>query len=262
MLREYSQVKENLNENAKKRLIFALDIGEDIDGVLKWAGLLKDHVGMFKVGKEAFTSYGPEIVSRIRKMGGKVFLDLKFHDIPNTVCRAAESAVKLGVSMFNIHALGGKKMMEETVTSIKKMAEQSGASMPVILAVTVLTSLGDDDLEMLGFNGTTEEIVLNLARTARDAGVSGVVASARDVTSIREACGEDFIIVTPGIRGGMKIAGDDQKRTLTPKEAIKMGADFIVVGRPIIMADDPARAADEICKEISEGLDNRRKAKG
>ena len=262
------KMRERVNKNAKERLIFALDIAEDIDRALEWVELLKDHVGMFKVGKEAFTHYGPDIISAIREVGGKVFLDLKFHDIPNTVVGAAEAAVKLGVSMFNLHALGGKKMMEETVQSVEKMAKQSGTPIPVILAVTVLTSLSDDDLEMLGFSGAAGEIVLNLARIARDAGVSGVVAPACEAVSIREACGEDFIIVAPGIRPtcppealtgrrGMKIAGDDQKRTLTPREAIRRGADFIVVGRPIKMAKDPVGAADEISNEISEGLDLR-----
>jgi len=248
-------MKKKTNKDAKERLIFALDVGEDIDRALKWVELLKDHVGMFKVGKEAFTRYGPEIVSRINEMGGKVFLDLKFHDIPNTVVRAAEAAVNLGVSMFNIHALGGKEMMGKTVISVKKMAAHSGITMPVILAVTVLTSLNDDDLEMLGFDGAVGEIALNLARIARDAGISGVVASAHDVVSIREACGEDFVIVTPGIRMDMEVVGDDQKRILTPGEAIRRGADFIVVGRPIITADDPVSAADEISKEISEGFE-------
>ena len=257
-----------MNRNAKERLIFALDIGEDIDRTLEWVELLKDHVGMFKVGKEAFGHYGPDIVSVIKKMGGKVFLDLKFHDIPNTVIGAAREAVKLGVSMFNLHALGGKRMMEDTVQSVRKMAKQIGAPMPVVLAVTVLTSLDSDDLQMLGFSGAIEDIVLNLTRIARDAGVSGVVASARDVVSIRELCGDDFIIVTPGIRPagrheertdmmGIKVAGDDQKRTLTPREAIRMGSDFIVVGRPIITASDPIGAADNIIREISEGLELR-----
>ncbi len=247
-----------MNNSAKERLIFALDVGENIKTALKWVELLKDHVGIFKVGKESFTRFGPELVLKIQKMGGKVFLDLKFHDIPNTVARAAEAAVKLGVSMLNLHALGGKKMMEETVIAVEKMAGKSGTSMPCILAVTVLTSLNDDDLKMLGFSETAEEIVPGLARMALDAGVSGVVSSARDIVSIREICGEDFIIVTPGIRGSISVAGDDQKRILTPGEAIRRGADFIVVGRPIRMSDDPVSAADEICKEISDGLEQLR----
>jgi orotidine-5'-phosphate decarboxylase len=245
---------ENLRETARDHLIFALDIGNGIDEALFWVARLKDHVGLFKVGKESFTLYGPEIVKHIIQYGGKVFLDLKFHDIPNTVARAAEGAVKMGVSMFNIHALGGKKMMEETVASVRQKAEAMGKPMPIILAVTVLTSLNDDDLKTFGFTRTTGEVVLTLSRMAQDAGVTGVVASALDVLAIREACGQDFVIVAPGIRGVSKVQGDDQKRTLAPGEAIRKGADYLVVGRPIRAADDPVFAAEEILREISEGL--------
>jgi orotidine-5'-phosphate decarboxylase len=156
--------------------------------------------------------------------------------------------------MFNIHALGGKKMMEETVASVRQKAEAMGKPMPIILAVTVLTSLNDDDLKTFGFARTTGEVVLTLSRMAQDAGVTGVVASALDVLAIREACGQDFVIVAPGIRGVSKVQGDDQKRTLAPGEAIRRGADYLVVGRPIRAADDPVFAAEEILREISEGL--------
>ncbi|MBW2649912.1 MAG: orotidine-5'-phosphate decarboxylase [Deltaproteobacteria bacterium] len=242
------------NRNCRDKLIFALDLGEDIDETIKWVDLLKDHVGTFKVGKEAFTSFGPSVVSRIIERGGKVFLDLKFHDIPNTVAMAAEAAVKLGVSMFNIHALGGREMMERAVDSVNNTARVMGVVPPVLLAVTVLTSLDDSDLEKTGFKCSTRELALRLAVSARDAGVSGVVASAQDVIPIREACGKDFIIVTPGIRLDNNVTGDDQKRVLTPRDAITMGADYIVVGRPIKLADDPVAVADRITNEISEGL--------
>ncbi|MBW2595238.1 MAG: orotidine-5'-phosphate decarboxylase [Deltaproteobacteria bacterium] len=242
------------NRNCRDKLIFALDLGEDIDETIKWVDLLKNHVGMFKVGKEAFTSFGPSVVSRIIERGGNVFLDLKFHDIPNTVAMAAEAAVKLGISMFNIHALGGREMMERAVDSVNNTARVMGVVPPVLLAVTVLTSLDDSDLEETGFKCSTRELALRLAVSARDAGVSGVVASAQDVIPIREACGKDFIIVTPGIRLDNNVTGDDQKRVLTPRDAITMGADYIVVGRPIKLADDPVAVADRITDEISEGL--------
>jgi orotidine-5'-phosphate decarboxylase len=245
-------------ERAADHLIFALDIGEGLPEALSWVDRLKGCVGLFKVGKESFTLYGPEIIRQIRDRSGKVFLDLKFHDIPNTVARAAESAVKLGVSMFNVHALGGKKMMAGTAAAVKRTADRTGGTMPVILAVTVLTSLNDEDIGALGFHCSTGELVLTLSRMAQDAGLDGVVASAQEVVAIREACGRDFVIVTPGIRGAGAIQGDDQKRTLTPEEAICKGADYLVVGRPIRMADDPVLAAGEIVGEISEGLRKRR----
>ncbi len=242
------------NRNSRSKLIFALDLGKDMDEATRWVDILKDHVGMFKVGKEAFTRFGPPVVSRIMEGGGDVFLDLKFHDIPNTVAMASEAAVKLGVSMFNIHALGGSEMMERAVDSVNNTSRVMGIVPPVLLAVTVLTSLNDSDLEEIGFRCSTRELALRLAVSARDAGVSGVVASAQDVIPIRKACGKDFIIVTPGIRMDNKVTGDDQKRVLTPRDAITMGADYIVVGRPIKLANDPVIAADRIGEEISRGL--------
>lgn len=248
-----------LNRAGRERLIFALDMVEDMEGAEGWIEKLKDHVGMFKVGKELFTRLGPPIVSRIKDGGGKVFLDLKFHDIPNTVAKASEAAVKLGVSMFNIHALGGITMMKEAARSVREISEKMELPVPAVIAVTVLTSLDDADIREIGFDCSTAELVPKLAGFARDAGLSGVVASAQDVPSIREACGEDFVIVTPGIRVDEGIADDDQKRILTPKRAISMGADYIVVGRPIRMADDPAAMADRISSDIEEGLGEREK---
>ncbi|MDO8786070.1 MAG: orotidine-5'-phosphate decarboxylase [Syntrophales bacterium] len=254
-------MRKTQNRNPREMLIFALDIGGDIGEAISWVECLRDHVGIFKVGKESFTRYGPEVVSKIKEQGGKVFLDLKFHDIPHTVARAAEVAVKMGVTMFDVHALGGKRMMEETVAVAKRTAEQAGLPPPMVLAVTVLTSLSDNDLRKLGFNQRTGEIALNLARVAQEAGVSGVVASARDIPAIRESCGRDFLIVAPGIRGGMEIADDDQERITTPENAIALGADYIVVGRPIRMAGNPIEAAEEIHRAISRGLSLREESR-
>jgi len=242
------------NNSPRDRLIFALDVGGGLEEALSWVDRLWDHVGLFKVGKESFVRYGTEIVRQIHVRGGKVFLDLKFHDIPNTVARAAEAACGLGVAMFNLHALGGMRMMTETVGAVRKVTERSGEKPPVILAVTVLTSLNDGDLQLLGFKGGTRDTALHLARLAQDAGVSGVVASAEDAAAIRKACGGKFWIVTPGIRGAKEVADEDQKRIVTPAEAVSSGADYLVVGRPIRQAADPAGEADAITKEIVRGL--------
>jgi len=242
------------NNSPRDRLIFALDVGGGLEEALSWVDRLWDHVGLFKVGKESFVRYGTEIVRQIHGRGGKVFLDLKFHDIPNTVARAAEAACGLRVAMFNLHALGGMRMMTETVGAVRKVTERSGETPPVILAVTVLTSLNDGDLQLLGFKGGTRDTALHLARLAQDAGVSGVVASAEDAAAIRKACGGKFWIVTPGIRGAKEVAGEDQKRIVTPAEAVSSGADYLVVGRPIRQAADPAGEADAITEEIVRGL--------
>jgi orotidine-5'-phosphate decarboxylase len=242
------------NNSPRDRLIFALDVGGGLEEALSWVDRLWDHVGLFKVGKESFVRYGTEIVRQIHARGGKVFLDLKFHDIPNTAARAAEAACGLRVAMFNLHALGGMRMMTETVGAVRRFAERSAEKPPVVLAVTGLTSLNDDDLKLLGFNGGTRETALHLARLAQDAGVSGVVASAEDAAAIRKACGGKFWIVTPGIRGTKEVAGEDQKRIVTPAEAVSSGADYLVVGRPIRQAADPAGEADAITEEIVRGL--------
>jgi len=242
------------NKEPSEKLIFALDMGKGLDEALSWVRRLTGHVGVFKVGKEAFTRFGPQLVKKIQETGSRVFLDLKFHDIPNTVARAAEGAVEMGVAMFNVHALGGVSMMEETVAAVRKIVRQRELTAPLVLGVTVLTSLNDEDLRRLGFSCSTGELVLKLARLAQDAGLSGVVASAQDVEAIRKACGEDFVIVTPGIRGSAGVARDDQKRILTAEEAIRRGSDYLVVGRPIQMAEDPVAAAAELCREIARGL--------
>ena len=241
-----------MSRNPREMIIFAIDEGKGIEHAISWVERLRDHVGMFKVGKESYTLYGPRIVEEIREKGGKVFLDLKYHDIPNTAAAAASAAVKLGVSMFNVHALGGKRMMAETVSAVRKTVQEYHLPMPVILAVTVLTSLNESDLEGLGFQCSAGELALHLAKIAKNAGIPGVVASARDIENIRKSCGRDFVIVTPGIRESE--GSDDQKRVSTVKNAIIRGADYIVIGRPIRLAGDPIRKAEEIAKEISEAL--------
>ncbi len=243
-----------MNEEARKRLIFALDTSS-ISEAFKWVETLSGRVGLFKIGKEAFTSFGPELIKGIKERGGGIFLDLKFHDIPNTVSAAALAAATWGVDMFNVHASGGSEMMRRTAESIRGLP---GQTKPVVLAVTVLTSLDDNDLVEIGYRYSTAELALNLASLAKKSGMDGVVASAWEVSAIRNHCGKDFIIVTPGIRlsEGPEtiITSDDQKRTLTPAEAIRNGADYLVVGRPIRTARDPGRTADSIVDEISRAL--------
>jgi orotidine-5'-phosphate decarboxylase len=238
----------------KSRLIFALDVGGSLAETLGWVDQLKGHVGLFKVGKETFTLFGPELIHEIRARDAKIFLDLKFHDIPHTVARAAEAAFSLGVSMFNVHALGGKEMMSAAARALTQAAAGCEDSAPTLLAVTVLTSINDDDLHELGISLSTAEMVVRLASLAREAGVSGVVASARDIAAIRQSCGRGFLIVTPGIRSTLEIAGDDQKRIWTAYEAIRAGADYLVVGRPIRTAKDPVAEAEKFVKEIAEGI--------
>lgn len=241
------------NKQAVDKLIFALDAA-NYDEALSWIDLLSGHVGMFKVGFELFTAAGPKIVECIKQRNQRVFLDLKFHDIPNTVARAAEAAVKLGVDMFNVHASGGSKMIRETVKAVQILAEKNGQVKPIILAVTVLTSLNDDDLYEIGFEKSANAQVLHLATLAKLAGASGVVASAQDITELRSNLGDDFIIVTPGIRSSQEALKDDQKRTLSAVDAVKSGADYIVVGRPIRQAADPLAACRQIVQEIAAGM--------
>jgi len=241
------------NKTAGDKLIFALD-ANNYEEALSWVTLLSDHVGMFKVGKELFTAVGPKIIESIKKRGQKVFLDLKFHDIPNTVARAAQAAVRLNVDMFNVHASGGTQMIKEAVTAAWTCADNIAGTRPIVLAVTVLTSLNNADLAEIGFPRTTGDQVLHLARLAQNAGASGVVASAQDIAVLRANLGDKFIIVTPGIRSAGVKTKDDQKRTLSAYEAVKTGADYIVVGRPISTAQEPLEACRQIVQEIADGL--------
>jgi orotidine-5'-phosphate decarboxylase len=233
-----------------RKVIFALDVST-LEETRRFVGLLQDRVGLFKVGLELFTAFGKEAVQAVQEEGGHVFLDLKLHDIPATVSRAAEEAVKLGVEMFNLHATGGLEMMRETATRCRKLAQELGRPCPTILAVTILTSLDEENLKEIGLVGPLPERAVRLADLAKKAGIDGVVASPQEIIPIRQRCGERFIIVTPGIRPAFAESGkDDQKRVMTAGQAISAGADFIVIGRPIRLAPDPAAAMDKLLEEI------------
>jgi orotidine-5'-phosphate decarboxylase len=211
--------------------------------------LLSPLVEVFKVGKELFTAAGPSVIQMIHSHGSKVFLDLKFHDIPNTVGSACEAAVRHKVFMLNVHALGGKQMMFQAVQSVHKTAEEMHMDPPKVLGVTVLTSMKDLDLKEVGITKKLEKEVVNLAGLTQACGLDGVVASAHEIDLIRKKTGEAFLIVTPGVRPVWAAHGD-QKRVMTPKEAIEKGANFIVVGRPITQAPSPFEAAEKVLSEI------------
>jgi orotidine-5'-phosphate decarboxylase len=233
----------------RDKLIVALDLPSG-NAATRMAERLQGHAGMFKVGSELFTAEGPVPVRYLVTTGQRVFLDLKFHDIPNTVRAAAREAAELGVSMVNVHASGGRKMMEAALEGARSVGTAAGnGARPRVLAVTILTSLESQDLEELGISGMPVEAVLRLARLAQSAGLDGVVASPREISAIRQACGPGFLIVTPGIRPA-SAATNDQARIATPASAMAAGADYLVVGRPITGAPDPVAAADAIVAEM------------
>lgn len=236
-------------EEACKKIIFALDV-KGLTEIDRWAGLLSSKIGMFKVGKELFTSCGPEAVKAVQRHGGQVFLDLKYHDIPNTVAQAMVAAAGLGVQLANLHALGGAEMMETAASAVSKGF--SDAERPRLLAVTILTSSTVETLRQVGIEHSVAEMVVRLAKLAKESGMDGVVASPLEIGLIREACGPDFLIVTPGVRPSFA-AQDDQKRIMTPSDAVQAGANYLVIGRPIAKAADPADAARLIAEEILAG---------
>lgn len=240
---------------ARERLIFALDV-DAFEEAERWVKLLHEKVGVFKVGKQLFTRCGPEVVRMIRAEGAEVFLDLKYHDIPNTVALAGVEASRLGVRMFNVHALGGREMMDATVSAVDRLLPRGSAGRPLLLAVTILTSSTEETLREVGIEAPVTEMVPRLARLAQEAGMDGVVASPREVELIRRACGPDFVIVTPGVRPA-DAALDDQKRVMTPGEAVAAGADYLVIGRPISAAPDPVEAAERILAEMAAALRGR-----
>lgn len=234
-----------------EQIIVALDV-PGVEAAVQLAEKLHGHVGLFKVGKELFTAAGPAVVRDLVVRGNQVFLDLKFHDIPNTVGAAARQAGMLGVSLLTVHASGGRKMIAAAAEGVRAAAKTTGSARPArVLAVTALTSLSAGDLAEIGFLGSPEEVVVRLARLAQSAGADGVIASPREIAAIRQACGSDFLIVTPGIRPAAGTR-DDQARTATPASAIGAGADYLVIGRPITAAADPAAAAKAIAAEMEK----------
>jgi orotidine-5'-phosphate decarboxylase len=218
---------------------------------LELAKQLRDLAGGFKVGSRLFTTEGPDLVRRLVASGAPVFLDLKFHDIPNTVAQAVEAAVSTGVWMVNVHASGGVPMMQAAARAASETAAKEGRQRPIVIGVTVLTSMDAPTLASIGVQRPLLDQVVTLAKMAREAGLDGVVASPQETAAIRAACGPDFSIVTPGIRGATAgTSKDDQSRTMGPAEAVRAGASYIVVGRPIIAAADPRGAAAAIVEEL------------
>jgi len=224
----------------KNNIIVALDVNT-LKEEARLLDILNPYVQIFKVGMELFYSCGVKAIDLVKKYDKDIFLDLKFHDIPNTVYASSKVAVRFGVSMFNVHASGGIDMMKKAVEGAEEESEKLGIARPNILGVTVLTSMDLEALKKTGINKSSEDQVLNLARLAKEAGLDGVVASPEEIIPVRKNIGKDFLIVTPGVRPQGSETGD-QKRAATPKEAFERGADYIVIGRPVTKAKDPAHA--------------------
>ena len=236
-------------DDARNKIIFAMDVNgmAEID---RWSALLAGKVGMFKIGKQLFTACGPAAVQMIQKHGGEVFLDLKYHDIPNTVAMACCEAAALGAQLFNLHALGGYEMMATTMETLHK---NCGNERPKVLAVTVLTSSNQETLAEIGIDTPVKDQVVRLAKLAKRAGVDGVVASPQEIVMLKKAIRGPFVVLTPGVRP-LWAGKDDQKRTMTPGEAVAAGADYIVVGRPVLKAADRRSAVEQILQEIDAGI--------
>ncbi|WP_105265272.1 orotidine-5'-phosphate decarboxylase [Pseudoalteromonas sp. T1lg76] len=233
-----------MNAVDSKKVLIALDY-DDKAKALAFVQQLSPDSCRLKVGKEMFTHFGPEFVKQLVELGFDVFLDLKFHDIPNTVAKAVKAAAELGVWMVNVHASGGVEMMQKA----KEILVPFGDKAPLLIAVTVLTSMDEMQLKQLGIEKTPQEQVLYLAELAKQAGVDGVVCSAQEAQALKQHLGADFKLVTPGIRPAGSDAGD-QKRIMTPKQAIESGSDYLVIGRPITQAEDPVA----VLKAINESL--------
>lgn len=225
------------------KIIVALDF-DTAEETLKLVKQLRPEACRLKVGKELFTTAGPALVDQLVGDGFDVFLDLKFHDIPNTVAAACKAAARLGVWMVNVHAMGGSKMMLAARDALEGLSQR-----PKLIAVTVLTSMGKDDLLEIGMDVEPQDAVLRLAKLASSCGLDGVVCSAREAAILKRELGQSFQLVTPGIRPA-NAARDDQNRVMTPTDALRMGADYLVIGRPITKAEDPLSALNEINREI------------
>ncbi len=235
---------------SKEKIILPLDV-DSTRKAIALVKLLKDDVGAFKVGLELVNSAGFGVFDKIRAAGAeKIFYDCKYHDIPNTVAGASRAAAKMGLWLFNVHCSGGSSMMRAAKDAAVETAERLGVTPGLVIGVTVLTSIDRDVLnDELRVPGSVADQVVHLAKLAKEAGLDGVVASPHEIELIREACGGDFLIITPGVRPAGGEIGD-QKRVMTPKEAVAKGADYLVIGRPIIKADDPLAAARAIAAEI------------
>ena len=230
----------------KEKILVALDVESGAEA-LRLADTLRDAVGGFKIGSRLFTAEGPPIVRSLAARGDRIFLDLKFHDIPHTVATAVAAATELGVWMVNVHASGGAAMMRAARDAAHETASRRNVPAPLVIAVTVLTSMNQAALAEAGVVIELMDQVLRLAELAKEAGLDGVVASPRETAGIRRRCGSDFAIVTPGIRGGSADATKgDQERTMSPEDAVAAGASYLVIGRPIIAAADPRAAAMKI----------------
>jgi orotidine-5'-phosphate decarboxylase len=249
-----------IHDPARRRIIVALDV-PSLAAARRLVRRLAPHVATFKVGKQLFVAAGPEVVRMIHRHRREVFLDLKFHDIPHTVASAVVEAARLGVRFVDVHAQGGPVMLRAARDEVARACRRERLRRPTLLAVTVLTSMDDADLTATGVPGGAARQVVRLARLAARAGFDGVVASPREIAAIRRACGRRLTIVTPGVRPAGAAAGD-QKRVRTPGEAVAAGADYVVVGRPVLEAADPAAAVRAIAADIRTALRRRRVTTG
>jgi orotidine-5'-phosphate decarboxylase len=241
--------KEYPETRAKQRIIAALDVATAAEA-REIVGELHDEVGAFKIGSRLFTAAGPSLVREFTETGVKVFLDLKFHDIPNTVANAAVEASRLGVWMLNVHTLGGSQMMKRAVDDLRTVCEKENIAKPLLIGVTILTSISDAGLNEIGMHDGVEKQVVELARLAADSGLDGVVASSHETAAIRRAVPKPgFLIITPGIRP-FSATKDDQERVKTVTQAIHAGSDFLVIGRPILEAADRKAAVRQIIGEV------------
>ncbi len=232
----------------RERMIVALDV-DSADKAREIVGELFGQVGAFKIGLQLFAAAGPEFVREIVNAGNKVFLDLKFHDIPNTVAKASVEAVRLGVWMFNVHTFGGSEMLRQTVREVNEVCVREGINRPLIIGVTVLTSANNEAMQEVGVTGDVESQVVKLSQLAAGCGLDGVVASPKEVIAVKKTVADpNFLAVTPGIRPS-NATGDDQKRVTTFGQAVAAGADFVVIGRPIVQANDRLAALEQIVAE-------------
>lgn len=243
----------NINPKIKEKIVLALDV-TTIDEAKELINELKDYVGIFKVGLQFYTGNGDELFKLMNDMNLKYFLDVKLMDIPNTVAKASENIISKGADFFNIHALGGKEMMQKCVESANTTAEKLGRSKPTVLAVTILTSINDEKLHNeLNIDENVSEYAFKLAKLAKEAGVTGVVASAFEARRIKETCGKEFKVLCPGIRPAWS-SKNDQQRLATPTFALNEGADYLVIGRAVTSAPNRVEAMKKIFEEIEEVL--------